>query len=104
VNRWGLLLTRTTQGKTRHSAGLPKAISGVEPESMPPSRILVIEERPDGYFLTRYSDGRQRAGNTWHALLDDAKGQAAFEFDLRDPAWISIPNDVIDPIQFVLDN
>jgi hypothetical protein len=92
--------------KVRHEIGMPKSLSplGDEPTALPSARVLIIEERPDGVFLLRYSSQAEFAGDTWHQTVADAKDQAAFEFDVV-PAWLVVPPSEIptrELIQFLL--
>jgi hypothetical protein len=75
--------------------------SGLEGSRLPPSKLLVLEERPDGFFLTRYSARGDFAGDTWHRDYEDAMSQANFEFSESTQNWVAIPAEETDAIDFV---
>jgi hypothetical protein len=45
-------------------------------------------------MLYRYTADGTFAGDTWHQSLDDAKGQADFEYGKALGSWQQIPEDV----------
>lgn len=69
---------------------------------MPVAAALVIETTPEGVSLERYSATGEFAGDTWHPTVDEAVGQAEFEFPGRLTAWRSVPRDVDDAIGLAL--
>jgi hypothetical protein len=68
---------------------------------LPPPAALVIEERPDGFFLVRISADGEFAGDTWHRDLAEAFGQAEFEFSQPTEDWQAVPETAQDPIGFL---
>ena len=79
--------------------GLP----GGPQSPMPPPVVLVIEERPDGFFLVGYSETGAVVGDTWHRDLDEAMGQADFAYAPHLGQWRAIPAGVADAASFALD-
>ena len=69
---------------------------------MPDPSFLVIEEAADGVFLYRYDAYGKCAGDTWHASIEEAKGQAKYEYQDRLRDWIEIPSSVQDVTSFGL--
>jgi hypothetical protein len=67
---------------------------------LPPAYILLITEMHLGVYLFRFSDELYYAGDTWHQTVADAKNQAAYEYDVSDDAWQTVPGDVIDMIEY----
>jgi hypothetical protein len=67
-------------GKMRHSIG---------GEAMPvPSSLLISQfGRDPGFYLLYLDASGKEMTDTWHATLDDAKHQAAFEFSVEDADW-----------------
>ena len=63
-------------------------------------RLLIIEEKSDGLFLTRYDSGGNFAGDTWHMSVEDAHEQARSEYGIS--AWRKIPPEVTDVVLFGL--
>jgi hypothetical protein len=102
MNRWGFLLPERVRSKTIHQVGLPKSISELEPQPLPAARVLLIEERPDGYFLIRVSENHDFAGDTWHATLEEAQGQAMFEYGISTAEWAQIPPEEEDAVALLL--
>jgi hypothetical protein len=97
MRRWARFLPHVTFGRTLHTAG-----DGPQSEvRLPPPRILLIEETPDGYFLIRYTEAGEFAGDTWHATFDEAADQAEFEFDAGRSDWIEVPRDEVDAVAYV---
>jgi hypothetical protein len=73
--RWVTLLARSEeQPKAKHYIGLPPEVGGARDtrHELPAARVLLIEEKEDGIFLTRFSIDGTFAGDTWHITLDEA--------------------------------
>jgi hypothetical protein len=98
MRRWACALPHVTFGRTRHTVGH----GPVQGTRLPPPRVLLIEERPDGYFLIRYGEAGEFAGDTWHAAFEDAADQAAFEFDIGRSDWSEVPADEPDAVAYAL--
>ena len=67
----------------------------------PPGRqvkVLLIDERVDGFFLERLTDRGEPAGTTQHDTMDEAMWQAYSEYELSD--WTLCP-DGVDPLEFI---
>jgi hypothetical protein len=62
---------------------------------MPPFRGLVIVEESVGgpYYLLYCDDEWQSLTDTWHETLEDAKAQAAFEYEGISQAWEVLPSE-----------
>jgi hypothetical protein len=101
MKRWGNLLRHEIQGRTAHWVGVPTSISGRQQERLPNSKALVIEERPEGVFLFRYSAANDFAGDTWHRDIEEARSQASVEFGDELGEWVDIPDAVIDAIAYL---
>ena len=95
-------ITATTEPpRVPHYIGLPSELSQeAEPELLPWARILLLEERPDGVFLFRYTSNRSYAGDTWHASVEQAQAQAAYEYADHLGVWQPVPDDVKDALTF----
>jgi hypothetical protein len=65
-------------------------------------RVLVLESRPDGIFLDRFSESGDEAGDTWHHSIDDAKAQALSEYGGDLGPWTEVPVPEDDPVAFAL--
>ena len=61
-------------------------------------KVLLIDERVDGFFLERLTDRGETAGTTQHDTMDEAMWQAYSEYVLSD--WTSCP-DGVDPLEFI---
>jgi hypothetical protein len=64
----------------------------------PQVKVLLIEERVDGFFLERLTERGDPVGTTQHETMDEAMWQAYSEYVLSD--WRSCPDDV-DPLQYI---
>jgi hypothetical protein len=83
--------------RTRHAIGLP---DGPQVE-MPTAEILVLEEDPKGTaMLFRYTGNGQDAGDTWHQTVDDAKAQAAWEYENALGMWVKVPDGTEDALTY----
>lgn len=61
---------------------------------MPDAVLLLIVipaewERDEGHFLYRYARDGEFAGDTWHQSLEEAKGQANWEYGLQ-LQWVEV--------------
>ncbi len=65
--------------------------------------MLVIDEQPDGFYLIAYNSEGDFSGDTWHADLDEAKGQADFAYGHYLGEWKAIPEDTEDAVRYALD-
>jgi hypothetical protein len=103
--RFVAVLRRPDGGEpSRHYIGLPPMETG-EPDTrqqMTVPRVLVLESRPDGIFLDRFSESGDEAGDTWHQSIDDAKAQAVAEYGENLGSWTEVPATEDDPIAFAL--
>ncbi len=79
--KWRATVRQVT-GATHHVL----ATRGGEVE-IPPARSVEIVQEDNGYLLLRLNDRGDCLADTWHATLDEAKAQAAFEFDIREEDW-----------------
>lgn len=87
--------------KTKHFHGVPPSNGGVDirlPLGTPV--LLVIEAKADGVFLFRFSAERRCVGDTWHKSVDEAKSQAAFEFNDLLSDWKVVPEKTEDVFLF----
>ena len=105
MNAWVTWLTKSgVRGNTKHFIGMPP-----EPDAkdhrhqLPGALILVIRQTDEGFFLDRYTNTGEFAGDTWHATLDDAIFQADFEFGQPASPWLSVPEGKSDAISFALE-
>jgi hypothetical protein len=74
-------------GNTRHAHGHVENGVLIEDGELPKPASVEIE--PDGgAFLLVYFDAHGMSiTDTWHQTLDDAKGQAEFEFGIMESDW-----------------
>jgi len=68
---------------------VPKEISGARVILFAPERNLAIcqYEGDDGFYLFGCDENWNSESDTWHSSLDDAKKQAAFEYEGIEPVW-----------------
>jgi hypothetical protein len=79
----------------------PAANGGVESRTpLETPVLLVIEVKPDGVFLFRFSAESRCVGDTWHKSVDEAKSQAEFEFNGLTSIWKVVPEKTNDVFLF----
>ena len=90
--------------KARHYVGLPPELAGGvdNREEMRGAAFLIIEQKPDGFFLYRYNDKGECVGDTWHMSIDDAKGQADSEYGANKQPWQLVANEDGDVVNIAL--
>jgi hypothetical protein len=88
----------------RHYMGTLSDSGPMNHHRLSTAQILVVEEasvgRDTGYFLYRYSNAGDPAGDTWHATEDEAMRAAADEYGAAVSLWIEVPLEVKDEVQF----
>jgi hypothetical protein len=77
------------------SGGAPARGTG---RLVPRAKVLLIQERVEGFFLERLTDRGERVGTTQHDTMDEAMWQAYSEYVLSD--WASCPDDT-DPVEYI---
>jgi len=90
--------------KVVHYSGMPPELTSEKDsrQRLPHPRVVFIESKEDGVFLTRYGEGGVFAGDTWHQSIEDAKQQAVYEYgDILGP-WHEVPPGITDPFTFSL--
>ena len=87
---------------TKHFRGLPPIGSSkvVTRSPLGTPVLLVIEQKTDGVFLFRFSSDRRCVGDTWRKSVDEAKSQAAFEFNELLSIWRAVPEIIDDAFLF----
>ena len=79
---------KTVTGRTTPSWGAIDEAGDLKPvEAMPPADWVEIVEEGNGYFLFRYTEDGQFAGDSWFASVDEAKRQALFEYGIGAHDW-----------------
>lgn len=98
--RYIAFVTASYTGAGRQLVGLPPELTGGKDrrEPLPAPRALIIEEKAGGFYLYRFSEGGEFAGDTWHGSLAAAKQQAAFEGKLTE--WRFVPEHVQDAAEY----
>lgn len=89
---------------TKHYRGVPPALTkDIDTQrEMGRAYFLVVEQKPDGVFLYRFDKIGQCVGDTWHATVQDARDQAAYEFHDR-VHWQEIPQEAEDVVAYCLE-
>ena len=90
-----IALVGVLEGERRasHTAGYP-----LDPAKMLPLAdvVLLLPDGESGAMLFRYTAHGERAGDTWHATMDDARAQAAEEYGEALAPWMQVPIDILD--------
>lgn len=68
---------------------------------MAPPKFLIIDGTGDdpngkGVYLYRFEENGDCLNDTWHMNIDDAKAQAAYEYENFVHGWHEIPDEVND--------
>jgi len=85
--------------RAAHTAGFP-----LEPEKMLPlpDVVLVVADDRGGAMLFRYTAHGEFGGDTWHASVEEAQEQAAYEYGDALVPWIEVPSDIKDAHAFAI--
>jgi hypothetical protein len=68
-------------------------------EPVPDVKVLLISQRPDGFFLQRFNERGELVGETRHDEMDDAMREAYAEYgQISD--WRLCP-DGADPLEYI---
>jgi hypothetical protein len=97
-------LPEGSSSATKHYSGLPPELADGKDarREVPTAAFLVIEEKPDGVFLYRFSAIGECVSDTWHKSIDDAKHQAAYEYGGTVLSWEDVPQVVLDVAEYGL--
>jgi hypothetical protein len=81
--------------KVQHYIGLPPELTGGSDQRtlMGNASFLVIDEGQDGVFLYRYDIRGECVGDTWHSSIEDAKNQAAYEYETSLGEWQAVSSE-----------
>ena len=63
---------------------------------MPFPHVLLIEGTGTSVMLFRYRCDGEFCGDTWHASVEDARGQAEHEYGAAMGPWLQVPEDAAD--------
>jgi hypothetical protein len=83
--------------QTIHSWGL-----GSEKQFMAFPDVVLAEGDTASVMLYRYRCDGEFCGDTWHATLGDAQGQAEYEYGGALGPWLPVPPDVADAHQYAI--
>jgi hypothetical protein len=74
------------------------------PEKMLPVAdvLLLVADADPGAMLFRYTAHGDFGGDTWHASVEEAQEQAAYEYGDALGVWIQVPDDIADPHEFAV--
>ncbi len=99
-----LVANTEDSSRVRQFLGLPPELTGGEDhrERLPWRRVLMIEQKPDGVFLFRFTADGTCCGDTWHLSVDDAIAQAESEYGGLLDSWKEVPEHIRDPIAFAV--
>ena len=98
------LTGRLLESSVIHYGGLPPQLTGGQDlrKRMKAPVLLVIEEKSEGVFLSRFTADGQEVGDTWHRSAEEAQEQARFEYGELLGDWKLVPADVDDVVSFGL--
>lgn len=89
------IITGQPPNKVQQHIGLPPELTGGSDQRTPmgDASFVVIDPSEDGVFLYRYDVHGECVGDTWHASAEDAKHQAAFEFESELGEWQAVSSE-----------
>ena len=89
--------------KVNQFLGMPPQLTGGKEERRARgfALFLVIEKKPEGFFLYRFDENGECVGDTWHVNEEDAKEQADYEYGKGASNWSRIPENIDDVVEFV---
>src|SRR4029077_1073348 len=100
------ILSGRQAAKVKHYIGPPPELTGgVDQRTlMGAPAFIIIEEGPEGVFLFRYDSKGECVGDTWHQTIEDAKDQAAYEYEGALGTWQDIAPEIKDTVAFGITN
>jgi hypothetical protein len=101
---FAVLPDKITPLKTNQFLGLPPELTDGKDERQARgfARFLLIEEKPEGFFLYRFDKTGKCVGDTWHVSEEEAQEQADYEYGEGAKSWSSIPENIADIVKFAL--
>jgi hypothetical protein len=69
---------------------------------LPHPNVVLIEVRPDGIVLLRFTASRESGGDSWFSTISDAQQAAASEYGEALGDWHTIPPDEPDALTYAL--
>lgn len=100
-----VIQNRPSRTNIQHYMGMPPELTGGSDQRtlMAMPAFVVIEESDSGVLLYRYDIRGECVGDTWHANVQEAKGQAAYEYQTALGEWQTISSAVHDVIALGID-
>lgn len=83
--------------KVKHYEGLPHDPNRV---LLPRPHLVLLKQTPEGIFLYRYTASGIEVGDTWHQTLDEAHGQADYEYG--ELTWKKVPEGIVSEVDYAL--
>jgi len=74
-------------GAAAHYEGKIEGGAVIHTKKLPAAAIVEIQDSEHGFYLLRFDTEGDFVGDTWHPTIEEAKGQALFEFELDDEGW-----------------
>lgn len=103
---YALVTPLTDWPKVGHYVGsLPESARSLsdQRERLPQARVLLLERNEDGSVtLNRFDKDGSFAGDTWHPASEEAKDQAAYEYEQSLGEWHEVPEGTPDPLEYAL--
>jgi hypothetical protein len=87
-----------------HFVGLPPELTGNNEmrQALPAAQVIVLhEDDQSNVFLTRFTSHGEEVGDTWHASIAEARGQAAFEYGDALGSWQPMPKGITNIVALV---
>ena len=84
-------------GKTKHYLSTVIDSKLVRGQEFPPAAWVEISEQDGAFFLNRFDADGSFLTDTWHETLEDAKGQARFEYCIAENDWTATDSEFENP-------
>lgn len=91
------VLTRAPDAGPQAESGPLRDLAQADPA--PEVKVLLISQRPDGFFLERFNERDELVGETQHDELDAAMREAYSQYGLISD-WRLCP-DGVEPLQYI---
>ncbi|HTP19522.1 MAG TPA: hypothetical protein VMJ65_07955 [Solirubrobacteraceae bacterium] len=91
------VLAEAPDRKAPGESGSPRAAA--PPDHTLDVKVLLIGQRPDGFFLERFTPGGEPVGTTRHDEMDEAMREAYSEYG-QVSDWRLCPDDA-DPLEYI---
>jgi len=104
IRQFALISELRVEPRVKHYQGLPPDLTQGKDHrnKLPLPRVIVLEGEAGSVTLNRFTADATPVGDTWHQTVDDAKHQAEYEYGDALGAWIEVPIEASDAVDYAL--